>query len=115
LVASKVNFLVSPGLIGANSSSTFTRAAWKSMEWEFLFVFSLVSVKSTVSPTVTRTTGPGTVPLKVHDSWVVPLLSMTVGTSLAVRFTCTVLASAPGASARTAAAHTAAAAVFIPA
>src|SRR6266581_8702236 len=64
------------------------------MEWGKVLVFGLVNVNSIVSPSVARTTGPGNCPLKVHALYRVPLLSMGISTSIAVKSTLTVLACA---------------------
>src|SRR5437016_3925242 len=64
------------------------------MEWGKVLVFGLVKVNSIVSPSAARTTGPGNCPLKVQALYRVPLLSMGISTSIAVKSTLTVLACA---------------------
>src|SRR5438105_1759627 len=64
------------------------------MEWGKVLVLGLVNVNSIVSPSVALTTGPGNCPLNVHALYMVPLLSMGISTSIAVKSTLTVLACA---------------------
>src|ERR1039457_874257 len=96
-LASNLKCLLSPGLIGANSSSTLTCAAWKSIACEFLLLAGLINVKSTTSPSFTRTGFPGTVPSNGHAAMVsapptrAPLVWMS--TSIAVIVTLTVFAN----------------------
>src|SRR4029078_628452 len=60
----------------------------------YLFVAGLVNVNLTVSPSTTRTTGPGIWPSKVHAAYFSPLPSMTISVSTAVMDTSWVLAKA---------------------
>src|SRR5450631_806863 len=96
-LATNLKCLLSPGLTGANSSSTLTCAAWKSIACEFLFDAGLTSVKSTVSPSFTRTGLPGMLPSNVHAAMVsapptkAPLV--WTSTSIAVIVTLTVFAN----------------------
>ena len=65
-----------------------TCAAWKSMEWAMSV--GLRRVKTIVSPWLTHTVGPGTVPLKVQASYVT-LVAMVTGALATTRLKCLVL------------------------
>src|SRR5207237_5233840 len=64
------------------------------MAWGKTFVFGLLRVNLTVSPSVTRTTGPGNWPLKVQALYFIPPPSTISSDSTAVILTSWVLAEA---------------------
>ena len=74
--ATNVYSRVCPGSIERMTLSGATRPAWKSREW--LIVPLLTSVMWKVSPMCPRRIGPGVSPLKVHDSRVSELVTLTV-------------------------------------
>ena len=64
------------GLPERMTLSGATRPAWKSREWLIVPLFTSVMWK--VSPMCPRRIGPGASPLKVHDSRVSELVTLTV-------------------------------------
>src|SRR5574337_239997 len=87
LSALNVKVLLSPGLAFSTAAPPpGPLTAWKSMLCPTLFSGGLISVTLTVSPSITRIIGPGTVPSNVQKSYVTPSASSAV-TSLAVNVT----------------------------
>ena len=62
----------SPGAIDRISSFGATWLAWKSIEWDIWLVAGFLRWILTLSPTLTRMTGPGTVPPNVQTFWTKP-------------------------------------------
>src|SRR3990170_4687328 len=93
LSALKEKVLLSPGrtlVTPAPPPGPFT--ACRSMLWPTAFVSGLTNVSSTVSPSMTRIIGPGTVPSNVQKEYVVPSANSET-TSWTVSVTRTVVGS----------------------
>src|SRR5690606_27948679 len=87
----------SPGLTLTNARLGAISAAWKSIECNI--GESLTSVNSTVSPTVTRTTGPGTTLSKVQASKTTPGATTCSVWTVDIRMRCMRWVDRAGASA----------------